>query len=125
MYNCYLLPILVLHGKKRLLIHNFSCFLPIFASIWYTVEIKTQFKLNSQNSLDFASKNAKENRLSSILNTVVNFQMININITNIKLAKQNSCGRIYRVSKKKTDAFHIQISKLIAGTCLFPCLQPI
>ena len=26
---------------------------------------------------------------------------------------------------KKTDAFHIQISReLIAGICLFPCVQP-
>ena len=30
----------------------------------------------------------------------------------------------YRVSKKN-DAFHIQISReLIAGICLFPCVQP-
>ena len=32
---------------------------------------------------------------------------------------------LYRVSQKKTDAFHIQISReLIAGICLFPCGHP-
>ena len=33
-------------------------------------------------------------------------------------------AKVYRVSKKKTDAFHSHISReLIAGICLFPCVQ--
>ena len=43
---------------------------------------------------------------------------------NFTIQIQINYNVLYRVSKKKTNAFHIQISqKLIAGICLFPRVQ--